>query len=91
MTEQADWLVWVLAAAVVALFVAYFWWTGRTLVASFRRFVAIIQDWPQTRRAMVEQEARAGGRFPLWLRTARVLLVITLVGLMAYLVVRRFG
>lgn len=91
MAEQVDWLVWVLAIAVLSLFVAYFWWSGRTIIASFRRLLQIVEDWPQTRRAMVEAEARSGGRHPLWLRLARVVVVLALVALVIIILWRRFG
>lgn len=91
MVDQGDWLLWLLAAGVAALFIGYFWWTGTSLINSFRRLVDIIQNWPQTRRAMVEAEARSGGRFPLWLRLARVVVILALIGLIAIIVWRRFG
>lgn len=91
MALQVDWLVWLLAISVVVLFVAYFWWTGGALIGSFRRLLQIIEDWPQTRRAMVEAEARSGGRYPLWLRLARVGTLLTLVVLVAIILWRRFG
>ncbi len=91
MTVQVDWLVWVLAIAVAALFLAYFWWTGGTIIASFRRLIQLVEDWPQTRRAMVDAEARSGGRYPLWLRLARVAVVLALVALVILILWRRFG
>ncbi len=91
MTMQVDWFVWLLAIAVAALFLGYFWWTGRTIIASFRRIAQFIEDWPQTRRAMVEAEARSGGRYPLWFRLARIALVLALVALVVILLWRRFG
>lgn len=91
MTVQVDWLVWLLAIAVAALFIAYFWWTGGTIIASFRRLIQLIEDWPQTRRAMVEAEARSGGRYPLWLRLSRAAVVLALIALVTLIPWRRFG
>jgi uncharacterized protein (DUF2461 family) len=91
MAVEVDWPLWLLAIAVGALFVAYFWWTGGTIVASLRRLLQIVEDWPQTRRAMVEAEARSGGRYPLWFRLARVAVVVALVALVTIILWRRFG
>ncbi len=91
MAEQGDWMVWLLALAVGVLFLVYFWWTGGTIIASFRRLLKFIEDWPQTRRAMVDAEARSGGRYPLWFRLARVAVLLALVALVTIILWRRFG
>ena len=61
MSEGPDWTLWLLAAAVLALFGGYFLWVGRTMFGSARQLIDTIQNWPQIRRAMVEAEAKAGG------------------------------
>jgi hypothetical protein len=88
---QVDWLAWLPAIAVGALFIGYFWWTGGAIITSFRRLLKFVEDWPQTRRAMVEAEARSGGRYPLWLRLARIAVVLALVALVIIILWRRFG
>jgi hypothetical protein len=88
---QVDWQVWLLALAVGVLFLVYFWWTGGAIIASFRRLLKFIEDWPQTRRAMVDAEARSGGRYPLWFRLARVAVLLALVALVTIILWRRFG
>jgi hypothetical protein len=90
MSEIPDWAVWPLAVAVVALFVWYFWHTARTMFEWFTTVVRMIQNWPQTRRAMVEVEARAGGRYPWWYRAARLSLVLAMVLFAAYFIYRLF-
>jgi hypothetical protein len=91
MSEYPDWWVWPLAAAIAALFIWYFWHTGRTMLEFGATVVRTIQNWPQTRRAMVEAEARSpGGRYPFWYRAIRVLLVVLIVGLAGYIVYRGF-
>ncbi len=90
MSAGLDWSTWLLALAVIALFVAFFWLVGRALLDYARRLVEIIQNWPQIRRGMVEAEVRAGGRYPLWFRAVRVLLIVALIGLAALLLWRRF-
>lgn len=89
MSEVPDWTIWLLALVVGAAFIWYFWHTARTIMSFLVTIVRTIQNWPQTRRAMVEAEARAGGRFPWWYRAIRVFLILLLVGLLAYLVFRR--
>jgi hypothetical protein len=84
MSGWPDWTVWVLAAGVLALFVGYFVFVGRTLLGSGRRLIDTIQNWPQARRAMVEAEAKAGGRYPFWFRAVRVLLIVAMIGLLAF-------
>jgi hypothetical protein len=84
MSGWPDWTVWVLAAGVLALFVGYFVFVGRTLLGSGRRLIDTIQNWPQIRRAMVEAEAKAGGRYPFWFRAVRVLLIVAMIGLLAF-------
>jgi hypothetical protein len=91
MSEIPDWAVWPLAAGLIVLFGWFFWHTGRSLVQGFLAIVETIQNWPQTRRAMVEAEARAGGRYPWWFRAVRVSLVLATVGLAAYVIFRRTG
>ena len=91
MSEFPDWAVWPLAVGVVALFVWYFWHVVRSVLEGLIGTVRTIQNWPQIRRAMVEAEARAGGRYPLWYRAARVLCLSLIVGLAAYLIYRRFA
>ena len=39
----------------------------------------------------VEAEVRAGGRYPLWFRAVRVLLVLALIALCVLMIWRRFG
>ena len=91
MSSWPDWTLWVLAAAVVALFVTYFVWTGGVLFSSARRLIDTVQNWPQIRRAMVEAEAKAGGRYPFWYRAVRVLLVVAMIGLLAFYAWYKFG
>ena len=76
MSEIPNWTVWLLAAAVTALFVWFFWHTARSLLDWFASTVRTIRNWPQTRRAMVEAEVRAGGRYPWWYRAARMIIVL---------------
>jgi len=89
MGSMPDWTVWALGLGVAALFVWFFWTTGATMLRTGRRLLAIIEDWPQTRRAMAEAEAQAGGRFPLWLRALRVILVLAMLALVVLIVWRR--
>ncbi len=89
MSSMPDWSAWALGLGVAALFVWFFWHTGTTMLRAGRRLLAIIEDWPQTRRALAEAEAQAGGRFPPWLRALRVLLVLALLALVALLAWRR--
>jgi hypothetical protein len=89
MSEIPDWTVWLLAAAIAALFIWYFWHVGHSLVEWFISTVRMIQNWPQTRRALVEAEARAGGRYPRWYRAARVVILLSVVALAAYLIYTR--
>lgn len=91
MAAQFDWLGWLLIVAVVALFVGYFWWTGGAMLNAFRALLAFIENWPQTRRAMVEAEARSGGRYPLWFRLARILILLALFALLIVVFWRKFG
>jgi hypothetical protein len=92
MSSMPDWSVWALALVAVALFAWFFWHTGTTMLDMARRLVATTHDWPQTRRAMVEAEAQAGGRYPLWFRALRVLLILALLVLCAMLLWRKvFG
>ena len=91
MTGGSDWFWWVVAALVAGLLGAYFLFTGAVMISSFRRLVETVQNWPQVRRAMVEAEARAGGRYPFWLRAARVIVVLSAIALVAYMVLRRIG
>ncbi len=89
MSSMPDWSVWALGLGVAALFVWFFWATGAAMLRYGRRLLIIIEEWPQTRRAMAEAEAQAGGRFPLWLRALRVVLVLAMLALVALLVWRR--
>lgn len=91
MSGGQDWFWWVVAAAVAALFIGYFVFAGRTMLGHFLSLVSTIQNWPQTRRAMVEAEARAGGRHPFWLRAMRVSLVLATIGLMAIVIWRKLA
>jgi len=91
MTSGSDWFWWVVAALVAGLLGAYFLFTGAVMISSFRRLVETVQNWPQVRRAMVEAEARSGGRYPFWLRAARVTVVLSAIALVAYMVLRRIG
>jgi len=90
MSSGENWVWWIVAALVAGVFVAFFLFVGRELLGYMRSLVSTIQNWPQTRRAMVEAEARAGGRYPLWFRAIRVSLVLAAVGLAAVLIWRRF-
>ena len=91
MDSLPDWSTWLLAAAVLAVFVWFFAMTGVELFRRSRRLIGLIQDWPQARRRMVEAEARAGGRYPWWFRMLRVLLVLAMIALAAVLIWRRFS
>ena len=84
MSGGENWVWWIVAALVAALFIAYFVFVGRELFGTMRSLVATIQNWPQTRRAMVEAEAKAGGRYPFWFRAIRVTLILAMVGLLAF-------
>jgi uncharacterized membrane protein YqiK len=86
-----DWTVWVLAAVVAGLFGWFFWHTGVSLYRSGRQVVDLIQNWPQVRREMVEAEVRSGGRYPLWFRAVRVLLVLAMIGFAIVLIWRKLG
>jgi hypothetical protein len=91
MSGWPDWTTWLLAAAVCALLLWYFWHTAASLFGYARRLVGTIQNWPQIRRDMVAAEAKAGGRYPLWFRLVRVFLVLAMIGLMVLIVWRKFG
>ena len=91
MTGGQDWFWWIVAAAVAALVIGYFAFVGRTLFTHVSSVVSTIQNWPQTRRAMVEAEAKAGGRYPFWFRTVRATLILAMVGLMVFLVWRKLA
>ena len=91
MSETPDWMVWPLAAAVVALFGWFFWHVARSGIDWLVSTARTIENWPQTRRAMVEAEARAGGRFPFWYRAVRVSLILLVIGLAAFLILRLVG
>lgn len=56
-----------------------------------RSLLGMIQNWPQIRRAMVEAEVRAGGRYPWWFRAIRVTLILAMIGLVAVIIWRKFG
>ena len=89
MSGGGDWFWWIVAALVAAGFIAYFVFVGRDLFGTMRSLVSTIQNWPQTRRAMVEAEARSGGRYPVWFRAIRVSLVLAMLGLMVVVVWRK--
>jgi hypothetical protein len=89
MSQFPDWATWLLALVVAALFIWFFWHTGRVMLDMCLTIVRTIQNWPQTRRAMAEAEARAGGRYPWWYRAIRVFLVVCVVLLAGYLIYRR--
>lgn len=91
MTSGSDWFWWIVAALVAALFGAFFVLTGAHIISSVRTLVSTIQNWPQIRRAMVDAEARSGGRYPFWLRAARVTVVLAAIALVAYILLRRIG
>jgi len=91
MTEIADWTTWLLAVAVLLLFGAFFWFTGVHMIDYASRLIHTIQHWSEIRRAMVEAEVRAGGRYPFWFRLVRGSLLVGLVGLMVLVVWRKFA
>jgi uncharacterized membrane protein YqiK len=91
MSSGPDWIWWIVAVLVAALFGWFFWHTATTMFGALRTLVTTVQNWPQTRRAMVEAEARAGGRYPFWYRAIRVTLVLAMIGLVGYLVWRKFS
>jgi len=91
MAGQPEWTVWLLAAAVGALFLGVFGYLLASFFRDGRRLIDTIQNWPQIRRAMVEAEARSGGRYPLWFRLVRVFLILAMVGLLALVLWRRLG
>lgn len=90
MTGGPDWIWWIVAAAVAVLFIGYFVFVGRALFGHMLSIVSTIQNWPQIRRAMVDGEARSGGRYPFWLRFARKGLIVLTLMLVAYIIWRRF-
>jgi hypothetical protein len=89
MDKMPDWGVWILAAGVAALFLWFFWHVGSGMLAYGRQLIGMIQNWPQIRRSMVEAEVRAGGRYPLWFRAVRVLLIVAMVVFAGLLVWRK--
>jgi hypothetical protein len=91
MADMPDWTTWALAASVCVLFLWFFWHVAASLFSYARQVVGTIQNWPQVRRSMVEAEAKAGGRYPLWFRMVRAFLVLAMVGLVVLIVWRRFG
>ena len=91
MSDLGDWGWWIVAGAVTGLFLWFFVSAATRLFGGLRRLVDLIQNWPQYRRAMTAAEAKAGGRYPLWLRATRVALVVAMIGLMAFVLWRRFG
>ncbi len=91
MADLPDWTTWLLAAAVIALFAWFFWHTVTSLLAYARKLIDTVQNWPQTRRAMVDAEAGNGGRYPLWYRMVRVGLILALIALLALFAWRRFN
>jgi len=91
MDSMPDWAAWMLGALLLALFAWYFWHTGATLFQTARQVISTIQNWPQTRRAMVEAEVRSGGRYPLWFRAVRVLLILAMAGLAILLIWRKLA
>ncbi|WP_421759874.1 hypothetical protein [Devosia sp.] len=91
MSDMPDWLAWILAAVLLALFGWYFWHTGRTMFDAMRHLISTIENWPQIRRAMVDAEARTPrGRYPFWFRAIRVVLILALVGLLVLVLWRKF-
>ncbi len=90
MSDLPEWTIWPLALAICALFLWFFWHTAVSLLSYFRSLLALIQNWPQIRRAMVEGEARSGGRYPFWFRAVRVSLILAMMGLLALVLWRRF-
>lgn len=91
MTGEPNWFWWVVAFFVAGLFGAFFFFAGAAIISRFRALVTTIQNWPQIRRAMVDAEARSGGRYPFWLRAARVTVVLAAIALVAYILLRRIG
>lgn len=91
MDSMPDWLVWPLAALLAAVFLLYFWHSFASIIATLRRLVDLVQNWPQVRRRMAEAEAASGGRAPFWLRTVRVLLIFAMIGLVILIVWRKFA
>ena len=91
MSGGEDWFWWIVAAAVAVIFIAYFVFVGRALFGHMLAVVSTIQNWPQIRRAMVEAEAKAGGRYPFWFRAVRVSLILAMVSLVVLLVWRKFS
>ena len=91
MTGQPDWVVWLPALAVCALFGWFFWHVATGLLGYSRQLIHTLQHWPEIRRAMVEAEARAGGRYPPWFRAVRVTLVLAMIALMAMLLWRKLS
>ena len=90
MTAQPDWLVWLLALALLILFGWYFSHVARVLWRTTRQLILTIQHWPEIRRQMVEAEVRAGGRYPLWYRALRVTSLLALTALVLVLIYRKF-
>jgi hypothetical protein len=91
MSATEDWFWWIVAALAAAAFIGYFAFVGKELFTYMRSLVSTIQNWPQTRRTMVEAEAKAGGRYPWWFRAIRVTLILAMVGLAVVLVWRKFN
>jgi hypothetical protein len=90
MSGMPAWTAWAIALLAAALFALFFLHTGSLLLDLARRLIATIQNWPETRRRTAEAEAAAGGRYPLWLRAVRFILVLAMVALGALLIWRKF-
>ena len=86
---MSNWAAWAMAGGVIVIVVWYFWQTGAAIVTTIRRLRDMVQNWPQIRRDMTEAEVRAGGRYPVWFRAARVILIMALIALALLLVWRK--
>jgi hypothetical protein len=91
MSDMPDWTAWIIGLALAGLFGFFFWHTGLSLFRTTRALVSSIQNWPQTRRAMTEAEAKSGGRYPLWYRAIRVFLVVAMIAFAVLLVWRKLA
>ena len=59
MSNLPDWTIWLFGAALLALFLWYFWATAAGMIRYSRQLVGFIKNWPQVRRAWADAQWRA--------------------------------